>query len=112
MCFNAAKNYQLGWFDDKFTQMTLSDTFNGKLIGQADYTNSNLVGDEQVGIRITGAVEDYYVSFNRQVGHNSGTLEGGNQVLVHSRPTGTQYGESKLLAKLNAGGTYGINTAL
>lgn len=104
MCFNAAKNFQLGWFSDKFHEMSLSDTFSGDLIGQADYSpNGN-----QVGIRITSSPNDYYVSFNRRTGINSGTLEGADQVLVHSRPTVNGYGQSTLLAKLNVGGTFSI----
>lgn len=107
MCFNAAKNYQLGWFDDKFTEMTLSsETFSGNLIGLAHYGIAT--DDQQVGIKIGTSDTDYYVSFNRKIGINSGTVEGANQVLVHSRPTGTGYAESKLLAKLNAGGSFEI----
>lgn len=109
MCFNAAKNFQLGWFSDKFMDMTLSDTFSGDLIGQADYNNGD---QEKVGIRITSSSNDYYVSFNRQTGINSGTLEGGDQVLVHERTSGNGYATSKLLAKLNAGGNYNINSDL
>ena len=113
MCFNAAKNYQLGWFSDRFTAIDLTGSFNGavKLIGQADYTKSKDLGanDDQVGIRIFGgASKDYYVSFNRKTGNNAGTVEGGNQVLVHKRVSGVTYNQSWLVAKLSAGVTHKI----
>ena len=107
MCFNAAKNFQLGWFDDKFEEINLSENFIGNLIGQADYS-IDPSGTEKVGVRITGAADDYYVSFNRQTGNNAGTREGGNQVLVHSRAPGVDYAQSYLVAKLFAGQTYNI----
>jgi len=106
MCFNAAKNWQLGWYEDAryifkpFEQAP----YTGNLIGICDYgTTSDIVM-----IKIEGyATLDYYVSFNRQSGINSETREGGDQVLVHSRGPGG-YVTSDLIAKLNAGGIYTI----
>ena len=112
MCFNAAKNYQLGWFDDRFHTMALADTtppFTGDLIGAINYGSAS--GDQNVGIRITGSPNDYYVSFNHAAGKNSGTKEGANQVLVHKRATGTDYKQSWLMAKLTATGTYKTETS-
>jgi hypothetical protein len=56
-------------------------------------------------VRIITSTTDVYIHFNRQIGINSGTQEGGNQVLVTTRPTGTGYAPSTLQAKLSAGGT-------
>jgi hypothetical protein len=102
MCFNAPKNWQLGWYDDR--QTTVSGGWSGDLIGIADYGDTN-DGDTVIA-QIPGTTEDWYVSFNRKTGINSGTPEGGNQVLVHKRPSGLGYGESTLMAKLSIGNTY------
>jgi len=48
--------------------------------------------------------------FNRKTGNNSGTQEGGNQVLVTSAGAeGSGYAASTLLAKLSAGGSHTVN---
>jgi len=110
MCFNAAKNYQLGWFNDGFEVMTIAENFQGELIGQANYDSAT--GDQKVGVRITGASDgnDYYVSFNRKIGSNIGTVEpdADDRVLVHRRPPGIDSQKSWLVAKLSAGATYNI----
>ena len=107
MCFNAPKNWQLGWYTDR--QETVSDGWSGNLYGIADYGDPN-VGDTVIA-QIPGTTEDWYVSFNRKTGINSGTPEGGNQVLVHKRPSGLGYGESTLMAKLSIGKTYSVGTS-
>ena len=112
MCFNAVKNYQLGWFSDKFETVTSTNRYwSGNLFGQIDYSNEST---ETVGIRIrdsnpSDTPQDYYVSFNRRASFNSGTVEGGDQVMIHKRDvgtTGTDYMQSWLVAKLSAGGSY------
>ena len=101
MCFNAPKNAQLGWYDDKL--VTVSGTgWSGKLYGLSDYGTTT----DSVIAKFSGSGEDWYVSFNRNTGVNTGTLEGANQVLVHKRATGNGYAPSTLMAKLNAGGSY------
>ena len=106
MCFNAPNNYQLGWYDDK--AITVESEWNGRLYGISDY---NEVAANPVFIRVQGSNEDYYFSFNRESGINADTVEGENQVLVHSRSPGTGYAETKLLAKLSEGSTY-VSTPL
>ena len=101
MCFNAPKHWQLGWYDDR--QTTVSGGWSGDLYGIADYVGTN-EGDTVI-VQIPGT-EDWYVSFNRKTGINSGTPEGGNQVLVHKRSSSSGYGKSDLMAKLNSGNTY------
>jgi len=107
MCFNAPKNWQLQWYTNR--QTSVSTAWNGTLYGIADY-NSTSDGDNVI-LQIPGATHDWYVSFNRKIGINRGTKEGGNQVLVHKRSSGLGYGESDLIAKLDAGDTYS-NAAL
>lgn len=103
-CFNAPKNWQLGWYHDK--QILVSfDGWEGNLIGLSDYGNPN-VAAEDIIIAKVDLTESYYVSFNRKTGINSGTVEGGDQVMVHTRNLGMGYGESDVLACLNSGDSY------
>lgn len=109
MCFNAPKSWQLGWYADKSLQLDSGNyNWSGKIYGIDDY-GSSMNNDGFITIRLASALtDDIYVSFNKQNGINSGTAEGGNQVLIHSRSgsTTSEYSASVLLAKLNAGGTY------
>ncbi|GFH59482.1 hypothetical protein CTEN210_15958 [Chaetoceros tenuissimus] len=101
-CFNAPKNWQLGWFDDK--QISVSfEGWEGNLVGLSEIDNA---AEEDTVIAKVDTNESYYVSFNRKTGINSGTIEGGNKVLVHKRASGFGYGESDILAYLNSGETY------
>jgi hypothetical protein len=110
MCFNAAKNWQLGWYGDRHSTATpLTASWNGEIVGIADYENDTILPIRSVAVKIAGdSSRDYYVSFNRVTGINSGSQEGRNQVLVHSRVPGTTYALSNLEAKLSFGGTFVI----
>ena len=112
MCFNAANNWQLGWFPNgrHSIKPLESDSFIGNLIGLSDYGSLTETSTEKVMIQILGHEQDYYVSFNREIGINSGTREGKNQVLVHSRKPGSGYSNSKLEAKMDQGEHYTIGT--
>merc|ERR1711983_106752 len=107
MCFNAPKNWQLGWYPDGALQIASGDSFTGRLIGLADYSTLDASSGDVVMVKIKGYDVDYYISFNRKTGINKGTYEGGNQVLVHSR-AGDGYTVSYLLAKLSAQKSYPI----
>ena len=115
MCFNAPKTYQLGWFSNFHVDIELTTpispwTWNGNLVGQAERDNANISQDDMMIVRIFGfGGTDYYVSYNRKTGINSGSQEGGNQVLIHSRENGIGYGTSTLLAKLNSGGAHTVS---
>ena len=93
---------RLGWYSDRQTE--ISGGWSGNLYGLADY-GSTTAGQTVIG-KITASPDDWYFSFNRQTGINSGTQEGGNQVLVHKRATGLATGFSHLMAKLSAGESY------
>ena len=112
MCFNAPKNWQLGWYPLGELEV-VNQYFEGKIFGIADYGafingDLNVSNDEIIMAKVINpaAGEDWYVSFNRDTGINSGTVEGQDQVLVHKRPQGTGYAESSLMAKLSTGGVY------
>jgi hypothetical protein len=107
MCFNPAKSWQTQWYASKSTVVDPSagNCFEGKVYGIADYSNA---ASSVVLVKIDDAsATDYFVTFNRQSGINSGTVEGGNQVtVVQAGGEGTSYAESSLLAKLSAGGSW------
>mmetsp|Transcript_28882 Transcript_28882/g.44125 ORF Transcript_28882/g.44125 Transcript_28882/m.44125 type:complete len:734 (-) Transcript_28882:114-2315(-) len=108
MCFNAAKSWQLGWYTSKQSVADVNTAYVGLLGGVADYGNS-AVNTIIVKINTSTAI-DYYVTYNKKAGINSGTVEGANQVMVTSQGgEGASYAESSLLAKLNAGGTHTIS---
>jgi len=108
------KSWLAGWYDDRHATFEKSQGgANYKLIGQADYTPyQENPDDKKVIIKINqvNSSTDYYVMFNRKTGNNSGTQEGGNQVLVTSAGAeGNGYAASILLAKLSAGGSHTVN---
>jgi len=108
MCFNAAKSWQFGWYDDRHIVLSTSNpTYEGQLVGIADYSPSSA----PVLVKLNTATStDYYVNFNRKTGINSGTVEAGNQVtVVEQGGEGTGYAESSLKAKLGNGGIYTIS---
>eukprot|EP00592_Proboscia_alata_P016471 CAMPEP_0194392704 /NCGR_PEP_ID=MMETSP0174-20130528/122887_1 /TAXON_ID=216777 /ORGANISM="Proboscia alata, Strain PI-D3" /LENGTH=390 /DNA_ID=CAMNT_0039188301 /DNA_START=156 /DNA_END=1325 /DNA_ORIENTATION=- len=74
MCFNAAKNRQLGWYDSRTVQINIaSEIWEGKITGIANYKDDEIT-DEKVSVWFNLADQDYYVSFNSKVGNmNSGT---------------------------------------
>ncbi len=107
MCFNAAKNYQLGWYSDKTKVVTpgaaTNNCFAGDLHGTALYGNA---AAQTVGIKVnnSGSATDYYIMYNARTGIQSGTVEGGNQVMVvQAAGDGTGYAKSTLLAKISTG---------
>ncbi len=102
MCFNAAKGWQIGWYADK--QETVAASWSGNLFGISDY--GSIAASERVILQILSDTEEWYVSFNRRSGINSGTQEGWDQVLVHRRAKGTGLVQSYLMAKMNAGASY------
>ena len=107
MCFNNAKNWQLGWYSDKHATATpLTTSWSGNLVGVADYSVAS--STDTVVLKVAGNALDYYVGFNRKAGINSGTKEGGNQVTIQERDQGTGYAPSKLIAKLSSGDEHTI----
>ncbi len=72
VCFNGAKSWQLGWFEDKYlhthTFKADNKTWEGKLIGQVDY-NPNLNGTEfKIILKLEDLPGDYYIMFHRVPG--------------------------------------------
>eukprot|EP00985_Skeletonema_marinoi_P007596 scaffold3343_cov99-Skeletonema_marinoi.AAC.3 len=108
MCFNAAKNFELGWYSDKTRVMTPNtatveeDCFAGDLYGTAFYGIDSV---QTVGIKVKNnnpsSIRDVFIMFNAKTGIQSGTVEGGNQVMVvTARVSGTSYAGSTLVQKI------------
>ena len=110
MCFNSAKSWQLNWYASRMESIPFSTGVKSRrLIGLADFGNTNAQADDKVVIKLnTASSTDFYMSFNRQTGINSGTREAGNQVLIQrAAGEGTSYyAESELLAKMVTGNTF------
>ena len=121
MCFNSAKSYQTDWYTDSTIVINPSDEssgvnletcYTGSLYGIADYVEDS---DRNVIIKINspGTAADYFVSFNRKTGINSGTKEGGNQVLIQqAEGEGEVFAKSTLVGKLSQGGSHTLSNFL
>jgi len=114
MCFNAAKSHQTGWYSDEVTVVTpgsdgVHGCFDDQVYGIADYSNGQ--NGQSVIVRVDDpSADDYFVTYNRKTGINSGTVEGGDTVTVTRQgANGGGYAESELLAKLNIDGSYTIS---
>ena len=107
MCFNNAKNWQFGWYENRHTTVSpLTDQhWNGELVSYVDYLNS---AGKTVVLKVEGHTRDYFIGFNRKAGINSGNMEEDavNKVTIHS--VGTSGIESELEAKLGIGGSFEI----
>ena len=112
MCFNSAKSFQSAWYPTKIITPASEDCggFDGRVYGLSDF--GILGGQGTTIIKINNSKSgqiDYFLNYNKQDGVNSGTREGGNQVMITSTQLeGTGYSESELLAKLSVGERYTI----
>ena len=102
MCFNPAKNYQLGWYNDKVVDIDVEtlgfEPVEYKLNGIVDYNSPEANG------YIVVKVGDFYIGYNKATDFNKGVREGSNMVLVNEKlGTPQSSTKSKLKAKLRAG---------
>ena len=108
MCFNSAKNWQLGWYEDKHTTVKPlhQDYWEGKLVGYAKYNEAP--ADSSVIIKVEGHNRDFYIGFNHKVGINrqNQEMDAANKITVHS--VGTTNRRSELEAKLGIGESFVI----
>jgi len=114
-CYNPAKSYQLGWYDDKVQTINPFSTENPVnqfvLNGVSDY----LQNDEALVVLRLEQTEpqlqqDYYVGYNRQEGINKDTFEDKNMVTIIRKESGapTEYGKSIKVASLYLGQSFTI----
>ena len=105
MCFNAAKNWQLGWYDSNAICIDprVQQSWYGTMVGIADYDNNP--ENHPVVVKIeTGTETDQFIAFNRATGVNRQNDEADNQVTItQSGSNGEWYSQSFLLNTLRAG---------
>jgi len=107
MCFNAAKLWELGWHSNRHQVVSsLQPFYIGEIAAFVD--DPDIDGPPMLIKLETPSDEDYFINFNRRVSFNSGTKEGGDEVLVVLAGDGNGYSESDLKAKLGTGSTYKI----
>lgn len=105
MCFNAAKNWELGWYEGQRTEVDIlseiSDQASSyKLNGVVDY-------DPEAGETVVLKIGDFYIGYNKATDFNSGTQEAVNMVTIVENlwfPGLSDF--SKLEAKLNVGDSH------
>ena len=68
-CFNANKNWILGWYRDKSIALPGASRWSGRLVAFVDYGQANTARNEYVLLR----VDDVFVQYNRAKGFNAGT---------------------------------------
>mmetsp|Transcript_35943 Transcript_35943/g.75671 ORF Transcript_35943/g.75671 Transcript_35943/m.75671 type:complete len:585 (+) Transcript_35943:327-2081(+) len=101
MCFNNAKNWQLGWFSDEVVQIGLNEEFSGTLKGQVNYGNGD--SDSKVVVKVAdpNSANAFYIGFNHRVKANSQSNEAGNLITIQEY-TGNGYSQSNLIGKIGA----------
>eukprot|EP00554_Chaetoceros_debilis_P015018 CAMPEP_0194124892 /NCGR_PEP_ID=MMETSP0150-20130528/59178_1 /TAXON_ID=122233 /ORGANISM="Chaetoceros debilis, Strain MM31A-1" /LENGTH=781 /DNA_ID=CAMNT_0038818677 /DNA_START=59 /DNA_END=2400 /DNA_ORIENTATION=- len=109
MCYNAAKSWQIGWYDDAKVDykptVIGNESWTGQLVGVAQYLHADRDG-RPVTLRIdTGSTKDYFINFNRKIGMTSQNKEGSDLVNVYEQDgNGESTGNaSKILKNLNEG---------
>lgn len=83
LCFNAQKNAHLGWYDDRFLDLSSSihnNPWNGRLVAFVDY---NVTSPDDVVLIQVG---NLYLQYNRARDFNEGTREYANRVVIVSDP--------------------------
>mmetsp|Transcript_0 Transcript_0/g.1 ORF Transcript_0/g.1 Transcript_0/m.1 type:complete len:762 (-) Transcript_0:84-2369(-) len=76
-CFNANKNWLMGWYEAKSLELTMDVSWRGRLHAFVDYAE---VGDDDVVIIKVG--DHIYMQFNRARSFNAGTRELLDQVAI------------------------------
>lgn len=104
-CFNPAKSYQLGWYNNCVIDWNplAQGTWNGNVVGVVDYdANSN---SQTCIIRIPRPTngQDLYVGYNRKKGMNSEVMANGDQVTIIAKQAG--YKGSVFVAGLHPSST-------
>jgi len=125
-CFNAPKNWQLGWYAQQELELDpLSIIGNPQtyvLNGIVDYQPAGSPDGKVVVFRLVEYGDDpepgndYYIGFNRASGFNEGTRHARDQVVIWDKELGGPYGIPSLagdeisvrIKELNVGETYAI----
>mmetsp|Transcript_2399 Transcript_2399/g.5552 ORF Transcript_2399/g.5552 Transcript_2399/m.5552 type:complete len:579 (-) Transcript_2399:1201-2937(-) len=96
-CFNAANNYQLGWYElqqKSIRPMELKSPQTFVLNGIGDYNLGGSPGGELVVLRLEFFGGDFYLGYDRASGPNIGVDGGGGDVMIIRKEYGGPYGYS------------------
>jgi len=109
MCFNPAKSYYIGWYNDGgiLTYIpTVGKAWSGTLMGVGEWKDSP--GRHPVVVKIeTGTNTDYFVGFNRAAGANAQNDEADDLVtIVETGNNGDRYSQSYLKGYIGVGQSY------
>lgn len=95
MCFNAAKSWQLGWYDDKADEVKPeAGAFTGRIVAFVDY--------ESTSDNVLYKVGTKYIIYNKAKGPNSQTMEFANSLTITDMPFEGDYSDA--VASLNSNG--------
>lgn len=120
ICFNPAKSWQLGWYDDKVRTIDplSSDAKYGLGESSAGMFTMNGVADYKqndsalIVLRLeqTSKEKDYYIGYNRKAGINADSVEDGNKMTIVRKESGLphEFGESIKVAALSLGESHTI----
>jgi hypothetical protein len=125
MCFNAANNWQLGWYNNQVIALSYlgpspAAPTKYKMCGVDNYslTDVNNAMNQYIVMKLPGitsaaGTHDYYVGYNHKGGINVNTAEGADQVMIVQKALGADYTytQSWLVGKLIAGSTFTFTSA-
>ncbi|VEU38829.1 unnamed protein product [Pseudo-nitzschia multistriata] len=112
MCFNAAKNFQLGWYKNQemsYNPLENPGSVKFVLTGVDNAVRGN--SNKLVTLRLEeDGISDYYIGYNRASGINSGTSEAKNRVSIFKKGKGGAlgYGKSIRVAALSSDEFYTV----
>jgi len=111
MCFNPAKSWQIGWYDDSVSILDITQSSVAHvqtIIGVANYGNNGAGMDVVIKLE-TGTSTDYFVGFNRATGINGQNDEADDEVtIIETGNNGEAYSQSFLKATLRQGESYTV----
>jgi len=111
MCFNAAKSFQLGWYDNKSTSYApgtkpWGDDHTFTVSNIVDYATT--IDDVLLEIVQPTRQLNYYITFNAVKGFMSGVRAAKNQVVVYEKPS-VDGNDSWRVADLSSGESFSIS---
>ena len=105
MCYNPAKNWLLGWYEDKHTivKPLIQNFWEGEIYGYTDHQNAGMSSDSPIILKVEGHNKEYFIGFDHEAHFNTRNqeIDTANKITVHS--VGTAVDESSLEAKLGVG---------
>jgi len=108
MCFNPAKSYYIGWYEEGIETFDPSTqaSWSGTLMGVGEWEGHE--GENTVVVKIeTGTNTDFFVGFNRAAGANAQNDEADDLVtIIETGNNGISYSQSYLKGYIGVGEKY------